>query len=902
MGGSSKKVTTGYRYNMGLHMGFCLSADALLELGAGEKKFWAGELTANGSITVNRGTLFGGDEKEGGIVGTIDVMFGEEDQVANAYLAAHQGAPQPAYRGFFGLVFRGQIAVNNPYIKPWYARIRSIVKGWEGGTCWYEEKAAIPLIPPALPAGSRGWDWQITAEEASPGTTNLVVPSSGWNTGGVMPFGNGANPTAWPKWTTLWIRKTVTVPPGADQTTSITVENGCVVFINGVDVGAYNRANANITDPPDTVTFTFGAGLTYELAVKAFDEAGHFPTSVTYFNLTTVPTSARVGMNPAHIIYQALTDSDFGMGYPTTLFDDSWEPGADWLYGEGFGLCMKWNSSTTIQEFTQIVADHAGLVFGQDRRTGLFRLRLIRQDYNRATLRRFTRKDVRVVRYQRPSLADTVNEIIIQYTDTLTGKEATTAPLQNLAHIQAVGRVISQTLAFPGIPTHDLAVRVGMRELQARSSPLWRFSLEFKRLAFDLMPGEPFVLDLLDDPELGMELVLRAGELDFGELGGESVIRGECVEDVFSLPAAGYVDHPGIGGTPPDTTPTAAPSMAYEAPYVEVLQTFGATDTEALPAAAGYLAVLAQRGSGSPSNFGVNTRIAPDDYALVGSGDFSPSGQLLVAVVPEPSTMMDVADGADLDGVEVGDTGWLGEGAAAEAVRVDAVSTDEPGFGGYAITVGRGCGDTVPKPWPIGTRFWVSSQGGGGDPTQYADGDVVNAKATPRTADGELPLASATELTVTMDSRQVRPYPPGRFKLNGAYYPAAVDRTASAAAWPVTWAHRDRLLQADEPTDTDEDSIGPEPTTRYVLRFKRADTSALLVENTNLGAATADVLLAYTGNVVAELYAVSDNGESWQRHTWTFAHTKNAGTVASSITGTAYVYQPPTWTIDGNGS
>src|SRR5690606_8228485 len=74
-----------------------------------------------------------------------------------------------------------------------------------------------------------------------------------------------------------------------------------------------------------------------------------------------------------------------------------------------------------------------------------------------------------------------------------------------------------------------------------------------KRRFANLLPGEPFVLDL-SDTAIGVRLVMRAGEIDYGEP-GDAVVRAECVEDVFGMPATTYVEDPGEGGTPPDTTP-----------------------------------------------------------------------------------------------------------------------------------------------------------------------------------------------------------------------------------------------------------------------------------------------------------------------------------------------------------
>src|SRR6185503_107292 len=49
--------------------------------------------------TVNQPTLFGGDDREGGVVGDYDFYRGSLNQNANDYLQAKIGATLPAYRG-----------------------------------------------------------------------------------------------------------------------------------------------------------------------------------------------------------------------------------------------------------------------------------------------------------------------------------------------------------------------------------------------------------------------------------------------------------------------------------------------------------------------------------------------------------------------------------------------------------------------------------------------------------------------------------------------------------------------------------------------------------------------------------------------------------------------------------
>lgn len=880
--GKGKSITVGYRYFMGLFMGICHECDALLEIIAADRSAWRGEVTDNSTVTINAPNLFGGDEKEGGLVGQLDVQMGRSDQGVNSYLEAQQGSPQPGYRGFLSMVYRGQVAVLNPYIKAWAVRVRSILKGWENDTPWYPEKAPILMANTKIEMLGDGWEYQIqTFTEPNNNWSDLTIPTAGWIQGGELPFStNGmAGGTYWtPTRSNIWLRRTFTVR-AFGLMMKVTADNGCVVFADGNRIGGSNTGNANVPDNSQ-YPFFFTPSLKgdVEIVVKAFAEVNLSDEGGNAVNLEFVGNSAK-SMNPAHIIYQALTNSDWGMGYPTATIDDaSFRAAADLFYAEGMGLCFNWNNQTTIQDFCQIVADHASLAFGQDRRTGLFRMLPLRGNYDESTLPVFTKDDVRVLSYQRPSMVDTVNEIIIQYTDFETGKDATTAPLQNLANIQGQGRVVSQTLAFPGIPTHDLAVRVGMRELQARSVPLWKFQLEFQRgRATTLLSGEPWILDLLDT-EVGVRLVMRAGEMDYGNA-ADAVIRAPCIEDVFGQPSAGYVADPGPGGNLPDPNPKNATATAFEAPHVEVLRSLTDADFQALPASACFAAAMAIRPSGSQMNYNLNTRLAPDAFAVVTGGDFTPACVSTAAIGPTDKTFpYDVATSSQMNMVEVGQGAFLGEGVSAELVRIDAIDSVAG-----TITLGRGCADTVTAAsWPTGTRLWFYEEADAVDPTKYVATDAVDMKVTTKASGGELPLDDATAFSVTMNNRRQRPYPPGKLRIAGASYPATV-----SGVFTVTWAHRNRDAQGDVLLDADESAVTPAPNTRYGLRFLDA-TSTLLIEQTNIGPGTASVKLNYTGDVTLELYAIDDTSTSWQRHRVTFAYTPPGGAVVTAITATAY--------------
>lgn len=133
MGGSKGggEVTVGYRYYAGLHLVFCAAVDALLKIVVGEKTAWEGSVTGNTAISIAQPELFGGDDREGGVRGTVDVCFGGAGQSQNSYLQSQLGADIPAFRGLFGLIARKcHIASNNPYIKEWSVMARRTRIGW----------------------------------------------------------------------------------------------------------------------------------------------------------------------------------------------------------------------------------------------------------------------------------------------------------------------------------------------------------------------------------------------------------------------------------------------------------------------------------------------------------------------------------------------------------------------------------------------------------------------------------------------------------------------------------------------------------------------------------------------------------------------------------------------------
>jgi len=854
--GSSKKQTVGYRYFMGLHFGVCQGpVDALLEIRGGDRVAWRGSVIESQGINIKAPELWGGEKKEGGLIGHLDVMMGEPSQAPNPYLASQIAGPMPAFRGFLSLVFRkGMVGAMNPYPKPWSFKVRRIIKGWAGGAAWYPEKAPVRLFGGVVISSSTVWDYQVLPADANPGYDNITPPVSGWlqaagpfSGGTGVPAGNGL----WPTHTTLWTRKVVSVPVGSTYMVRAVAENGCILLVNGTFVGAVNRDNESIPfNQNNPVEFIMNGGSSYELAVKGFDETG---TGGGVYLKIEVELLRSIAMNPAHIVYQALTDSDWGMGYPPAALDlASFKQAADTFQAEGLGLCGQWTRQDTIESFVQEVLSHAGAALGQDPRTGLFRLIPTRGGYDVATLPEFRRGlNVSAVdSFERAAMGETVNEVTVQYVDAETGNDGAVT-VQHLANVQAQGGVVSQSVRYPMAPTASIAQRLAQRDLTTKASPLCKVKLTTDRSAFGLLPGD---VVRWTDAKLGIvDMPMRVLQVDYGSLTA-GAIKLDLAEDVFGMPATTYLGQQEGGWVEPSTEPQPpAAAQVLEIPYLAIHRAEGGSVANALSADAGYLGMLAAKAPGVSYGYTLMASVAGGEFEQVGGGEWAASA-ILAADIGPADTVLSLGGVTDAAEFSAGALVMIGGGDDAELVRIDSATP-----GAASITVGRGVGDTVAglAGWPIGTRVWVVDDNVGEGVTEYVEGEAVEAKASTNAPGGTLPLGASPGGVVTMAARAARPYPPAGLTVGGVAWPVQVIGDIELA-----WSHRDRLLQADQLVDQAAGSIGPEAGTTYTVRTYLDDV--LDDEQTGITGAAAMVQPSGNGAARVEVVAVRDGLESWQ--------------------------------------
>jgi hypothetical protein len=167
----------------------------------------------------------------------------------------------------------------------------------------------------------------------------------------------------------------------------------------------------------------------------------------------------------------------------------------------------------------------------------------------------------------------------------------------------------------------------------------------------------------------------------------------------------------------------------------------------------------------------------------------------------------------------------------------------------------------------LGARLWFHQDYTGIDSTQYVIGETVNAKLLTVSGAGMLDPSLAATLSLPVKQRQARPYPPGKLTVLGNRYPSAVE-----GALVLAWAHRSRLLQADQLVDTQQANVGPEPGTTYTVRVYV--NNVLDSTTTGVTVTTFTPLVSADGLVRVEIDAVRDGLASWQSLDASFTYTR----------------------------
>ncbi|URX63246.1 putative Ig domain-containing protein [Luteibacter anthropi] len=889
----------GYWYNWAMLFGWCKGPiDAFLEFRAGGLTAWRGRLTASGRIRINQPNLWGGEDTsgQGGLVGDMDVMFGQQSQQPNDYMLATFGQRQSARRGKLTTCWRGGrfgAYVANP--KPVSAKVERILADWQDGVVWYPERAVIDMSNIVSDAElgplSDGWRYRIVSLNDGADYSAEAYDDSHWSVG-KAPFASAPGQpyaeasgfpavmsTRWPLNSRIWLRRQFTATAAQEVNLTVFIDNQATVWVNG----------RMVLPPTDTtrsmVSFTIPASIMRvginTLVLRGDDDAETGSGDYTYAAIKLTPGGGLNAMNPAHVLYDSVTHEDL-QGEPVGMIHDgSFRAAADTLWSEGFGICTEYDSSSeTPLQFQQRICTLIGASLSQSRVDGLYYLDLIRGDFDRESLPVIGEDDV-ISFVQDPSvITETGNRLSVEWFDPTSKEVRTTAPIFAMGNVRSAGRVIAaDTPQYHEIPTEGLALRCASRDLKAVTVPQHKLTLTVRATHRGLRPGMNRRVML---PSEGIaDMVVVIGSVDHGTA-TDGQMKIVAVQNIYGMPETTYVQPENGTWTPPDDTPL--PSLyqrAIEAPYVELVASLSNGDLAALPAEAGYLVTMAARASSGP-NYLVATAAQGENYATYDVADWCPTATVSGKADYLAKTFS-ITAGQDLDRVQTGSWALWDD----EIVRVDAL---DPVAG--TILLGRACADTVPWQHADGSRIYFVGDWTGTDNREYVGGDTVRAKLLTRTRTGTLGLANAPELTAPFAERAHRPYPPGNLQINGHPYPSQV-----TGALSVTWAHRDRLLQADQLVDVSQPDVGPEPGTSYTVRIYLEGTK--VVDQSGLAGKSWTGALSANGNAKVEVIASRGGQVSWQSAVASFSYTVKivvTGDAPDGLVGSNYAY---TYTVTG---
>lgn len=572
-------------------------------------------------------------------------------------------------------------------------------------------------------------------------------------------------------------------------------------------------------------------------------------------------------MNPAHILVEAATNRDWGRGLDRGELDlTSYQAAADTLYAEGFGLCMRWVRQDSVSNFIQYVLDHIGAVQAIDRRTGKLALKLVRQDYNVADLPVFNFSNglLAIEDLETAAFDTTTNTIVVNYRDPITNEQRTSAPVQNLAAVQTSGFTTVTTTDYFGIPTFDLATRLAERDLQITMGAMRRMTvITDRRGANVLRPGSVFRVQA---PQYGIQdVVLRAGKVEDGTVESGQV-RIVCMQDLFGLPSSTYVaPQPSTWIAPDKVLRPITVRRFWEASYRDVYRAKDAANFNLLDAASAFVAAVALKPAGLQLNYDMwtSTSTALDSYDSNAKGDWAPSGLLLEAMPREHGpTVVQLYEASDLSMVFVGAVARVD----SEELVVTAINEEQ-----QLVTFERGAIDTIPAAHSANARVWFYQDFQSEDRTEFVEGQTVYARLTTHNSDGDLALNLASADSLQLIARQGKPYPPGNLRFNGMPL-GGLEPVARPLV--VTWAHRDRTIQADQVFSHTFGSIGPEVGTTYTVQILNM-AGAVLRSVTGIAATTwtyteamivADGVDNLDGLCRLQLWATRNGVRSWQTY------------------------------------
>lgn len=560
--------------------------------------------------------------------------------------------------------------------------------------------------------------------------------------------------------------------------------------------------------------------------------------------------------NFVHILYEIFTNTEWGMGAPPWMMDDSaWRAAALTAFNEALGGSFLWREQMKIADIAQMVADHVRAMIFADPRTGLLSIKLLRPDYVEADVPVLDPDNSDITEVSSRDANEVVNEIIVKWTNPATDEEESTYA-QDLASIADVGGSITETHVYAAFRRQDLADAAASRDVFTKTAPLKTVTLTLPPSAPTARPGDVYRLRYPEE-ELN-DIFVRVVKASRGGTTASSQ-ELKCVQDIFAELPAIQGDRSAASGTPQSRTVLPArAAQVITLPYFTIKQAgLAYRDGDEY---GGILVAVDQSGAFGAEAWATRTTSVATVYEETADVAISRQGTLESAL-PYAATSVNVT--LLLEGygspIDAGDFVAIGATpASAELCLITAVTAS-------GLTLRRGVLDTVPGAWALGTTVWVLRGGATiNDRRGRAAGAAVNYGIRPNTFYGALPAASETHATGTLATRAEAPLRPADVRINGGAFAGAAAPVAVAASFDISWANRNRLTEDELVLQWDDSTVTLEAgqTTRVEVRNAGGN---LVVNASGLTGTSYTAILPGAGTYTVTVYSFRDGISSFQK-------------------------------------
>lgn len=582
--------------------------------------------------------------------------------------------------------------------------------------------------------------------------------------------------------------------------------------------------------------------------------------------------------NGAEIQYELMTNNDWGLGLtPDRINTAEMRAVAKRIAEEGLGMSLIWDNAKSLDEIMKEIDRHLDALTYQDPNTGLWTMRLIRDDYDIKTLPRLNVSNCVVNSFARPTADELVNEVKVIYAaDTLTGKPVPVMVQDLAAYQNRRNQKISSELEYPGFTKSKIAIVIANRDLRALSYPFARLQVTCNRTFSKVRPVDRVVLDW---PPLGIaNMPCIVLEKNIGKMGSNQ-IQMTLVQDTFGVGQALYTETGGSGWTPPSRQPL--PPTKYRMDFAPYWSLSVDDDSTEPTAAVPMLLVKAP----NTSHLGFDLQYT--DPGLGGvytageeSQPFTPTATLAYdyletgASVDRSGTLLfKDFDGGTFETTNLEELRRLGTGLILiddEWMGIVGITSYQDGSF-VANEVYRGLLDTVPRRHLAGATIWFVGMGAARTPTNrfpFMSG-TYGAKIITRALGGTIPAASAPTLTidaqVRTDGQSVRarpllPYPPRALAINGSTAPGLQTGTLR-----VTWAFANKEQEANRIYTQDEAVAKPADVSYRAYLYDDAGT----LQESRTGLTVADTTFStWPAAGYVQVEAVNTYGTSPRATLW----------------------------------